>query len=69
MSNTLSTLRCALCGSGLELTQGVDEEGVTWTRQRCRCGRTDFLHIDRGELDLGLLQPVDPEEFEFFPFP
>jgi hypothetical protein len=49
---SFDTLRCVLCGSGLVLTQGVDEDGITWTRQRCSCGRTDFLHIDQGELDL-----------------
>lgn len=46
------------------MTQGVDDDGVKWTRQRCRCGRTDFLHIDKGKLDLESLPPADPSEYE-----
>ena len=60
----LDTLYCALCGSGLTRTQGIDEDGVKWTRHRCDCGRTEFLHLDYGVLDLGLLPPVADNDFE-----
>jgi hypothetical protein len=63
---TLSTLHCALCGSGLTLEVGVDDEGVTWTRRRCECGRTDILHIDHGLLDLDLVKADRTEDFEIF---
>lgn len=60
----IDVLRCALCGSTLAMTQGIDEEGVTWTQQRCECGRTDFLHIDQGELDLSLIEPDEDFQYE-----
>lgn len=56
----LSPLCCAVCGTQLVLTQGVYDDGVEWTRQRCQCGRTDFIHIGKGKLDLGL--PKDEDE-------
>jgi hypothetical protein len=51
------------------MTQGVDEEGVKWTRQRCQCGRTDFLHIDMGKLDLDWVREQLPpsDDYEIFP--
>ena len=66
---SIDTIHCVLCGSGLTLTQGVDEDGVKWTRQRCECGRTDFLHIDRGILDLESLPPANSDDFEIFERP
>jgi hypothetical protein len=69
---TLSTLVCALCGTGLAMTQGVDDDGVTWTRQRCRCGRTDFLHLDKGKLGLDELRREHGEpssDYEIFASP
>jgi hypothetical protein len=55
-----------LCGTELELTQGVDEDGTHWTRQRCSCGRTDILHIDKGVLDLDLISRDDSDDYEIF---
>lgn len=62
----LSPIRCVLCGTGLELTQGIDDDGVRWTRQRCHCGRTDMLHIDKGKLDLESIDPAAVSEYEIF---
>jgi hypothetical protein len=65
----IDVVRCALCGSTLTLIQGIDEEGVTWTQQRCECGRTDFLHIDAGKLDLGLIEADPGDDYEIFESP
>lgn len=55
---------CAICGSGLSTTTGVDEDGVAWARATCGCGVTDILHIDKGTLDLGSLPDDLDDEYE-----
>lgn len=54
-------MRCALCGSTLKLTQGVNEYGTKWYRQVCQCGRTDMLHLDMGKLEYGHVRQSEGE--------
>lgn len=58
-------LVCALCGSGLAVQRGIDD-GVEWVRATCRCGRTDYIQINQGQLDLSTLEPADTSQFEIF---
>ena len=61
---SLHELACAHCGGAIEVT----ERRADSTTMACPCGKTSWLYLNMGELDLGIVRDAvaAPSDVTFF---